>query len=347
MGRDRCAMKDYRAVTIKEKALQFGYDLCGIIDAAPPNEYLEELERRSRLFPASRPLYEKLTHLADPGRALPNARSIIVCVRRYNKYKIPPDLDRYFGKLYLADGRLSYSREFVCAQSFEAFLGDIGLIFARAEVPMRQAAVRAGLGRFGKNNFLYTKFGSWVWIDAWVTTEELEHDRALKDTIACPKNCTKCVDACPTGALNAPFTMNRSACIAHLSFSLNSLPPENLREKMGMWLYGCDVCQNVCPMNADKWSDDEDFPGLNDLAPWITPENIFKLDEEGYRKVLQPRFWYIKEDGLWIWKCNVVRAMANAHRKEYRKLILAAREHPDENIRQMALWASETVNARA
>lgn len=313
----------------------------------PYEEYIDELERRSRLFPASRALYEKLAHLADPRKTFPWARSIIVCARRYNHYRIPPGLDGYFGKLYLFDGRLPYSKEYSFALSFESFLKEIGLVSARAEVPLRLAAVRAGLGRSGKNNFIYTKFGSWVWLDAWVTDGELQCDQPLKDPVACPKTCTKCIDACPTGALAAPFTMDRGTCIAHLSFSLNRLPPEHLREKMGTWLYGCDVCQDVCPMNADKWSEDGDFPGLSDLALRITPEHIFKLDEESFRKVVQPRFWYIKEDDLWIWRCNALRAMANSHRKQYQELILAACTHPDEKVRQMGLWACEKVSRSA
>ena len=150
---------------IKTRALALGYDACGIIAADSLKEYSVHLDRRIERFPQSRGLYESLHDLSSPEKKAEWARSIVVCVRRYNKYRIPEGLDQYFGKLYLFDGRLKCSDEYKSAALFETYLGDLGLSFFKGSTAARLAAVKAGLGEFGKNNFLYTEHGSWVIVD--------------------------------------------------------------------------------------------------------------------------------------------------------------------------------------
>lgn len=127
------------------------------------------------------------------------------------------------------------------------------------------AAVNAGLGYVCNNNFFYTKkYGSWVSIDTWVIDAELEYAQPLR-LVTCPEDCSKCINACPTGALNKPFSMNRGKCIAQRTVAPN-LQSEDLRTKMGTWVYGCDACQNVCPMNKKKWEEKEDFVDISDVT---------------------------------------------------------------------------------
>ncbi len=328
---------------IKERALALGYDLCGIIPTDSIRKYSTYLDKRVERFPRSRQLYDKLYDLASPEKKAEWAKSIIVCVRRYNKYKIPTAISGYFGKVYFFDGRVPFSEEYKNAVLFEGYLKNLGLQSFKDAVPARWAAVNAGLGRFGKNNFLYTRYGSWVWVDAWTVNIELEYDSPSSPVQACPENCTKCIDACPTRALSEPFAMDRSLCVAHLSFFSTELPSEPLRDRMDTWVYGCDACQDACPMNANKWSEEGEFPELAAITPLLSLEKLAGMDEKTFLERIQPRFWYIGKDGIWLWKSNAIRAMANSGDGKYREHIGKAREAGDERVRDMALWASKQL----
>lgn len=327
---------------IKAKARELGYDGCGIIAAAPFQEFLAGVERRARLFPHAVPFYDKLEArvASQPQAVVPWARSIVVCLRRYDKYKLQPQLDQLVGKYYLFDGRLPYSPEYAAQADFEQFLTDSGFRIARERLPLRWAAVKAGLGKFRNNNFVYTAQGSWHWIDAWLVDKPLAYDQPGGDSrFSCPPNCNKCIQACPTGALTAPLTMDATRCIAHLTFSeWDALPPEDVRKSMGTYLYGCDECQNACPMNK-AWQGKEEFVEPVALDSLLELETLLAMDEVTYRNVLQPRFWYIAQEDFWQWRCNIIRAMANKDSKAYAPYFTKALEDPDARVRQMAEWA--------
>ncbi len=274
--------------------------------------------------------------------------SIIVCVRSYSKYDIPPEINKHIGKLYLFERRLECSKEYSDDNRFESFLNDNGMHTYKNGVAARWAAVKAGLGVFGNNNFLYTKFGSWVSIDTWLVDKELEYDGQAEKIAACPPNCRRCIDACPTKALSGALLMDMGKCVAQLSYFStelysNKLIPEDFREKMGTWLYGCDICQDVCPRNKNKWEATERFPNLDALTAFIKLENIVQMDEKTFLETIQPRFWYIEKDGLWIWKCNALQAMVNSDDAEYHKYIKASCTDENENVRKMAAWACKKL----
>jgi epoxyqueuosine reductase len=331
------------SASIKNKALSLGYDLCGITSVDLMKEYSSQLDERIQSFPESRKLYEDLYSMAFPQKKHQWAKSIIVCIRRFGKYSIPKELDKHIGKTFLVDGRLEYSKEYSHMQEFEGYLDALGFKTAYSIVPARLSAVSAGLGHIGKNNFLYTKYGSWVSIDTWVIDKELDCDEPTR-SLNCPEGCTRCIDACPTEALNGPLSMNWSKCIAHLTNSSDlQLSSEELKADMGTWVYGCDVCQNVCPRNKNKWEDGEEFIDLNDIAPYLSLESIWEMEAKTFLELIQPRFWYIEKDELWLWKCNALRAMANSGEKKYHGYIKDAMKHSDSNIRSMASWASKKL----
>jgi epoxyqueuosine reductase len=328
---------------IKGKAYALGYDLCGVIPASSLKEYSIYLDKRIERFPKSRHLYEKLYDLGSPEKKEKWAKSIVVCVRRYNKYKIPPEIDKYFGKVYLFDGRTTYSEEHKSTVLFEEYLRNLGVAFFKDSTAARWAAVKAGLGQFGKNNFLYTPYGSWVWVDTWTLNVELEYDAPVTATQACPEKCSKCIDACPTRALSEPFAMDRGICVAQLSFYSSGLPSDHLRDQMGTWLYGCDVCQDVCPKNKHTWVEEREFPELDSIVHLLSLEKIAEMDENTFLERIQPRFWYIRKESIWLWKCNAIRAMANSHDAKYHTYIRRACREGEENVRSMASWACKKL----
>ncbi|HWR38923.1 MAG TPA: 4Fe-4S double cluster binding domain-containing protein [Patescibacteria group bacterium] len=328
---------------IQAKALELGYDACGIIQAGVFKEFLAQINKRSEIFPHAAAFYDQLRRLANPRESLDWSESIIVCLRQYDKYHVSNELEKLIGKVFLVDGRMKYSQEFATNTAFEQYLQQLGMRTAQNAAPARWSAVKAGLGKFRDNNFLYTQKGSWVWVDTWVVDQKLSTENSPESHhFGCPEGCQKCVAACPTGALSAPLTMDATKCIAFLTFRSEAAPAEALLDKMGTNLYGCDICQNVCPANAGAWQEGQaEFPEPWPLSEVLSLEQIFQMDQEIYETKLQPRFWYIAKEDYWFWKCKAIRAMANLDPVKYREYFVQALADPHERVRNMAHWALE------
>ena len=111
----------------------------------------------------------------------------------------------------------------------------------------RAAANRAGIGWFGKNtNILTPQFGSWVFLGQVITDLELEPDAPLKKSCG---SCVRCIEDCPTGAIVAPYVVDNARCISYLTIENRGAIPGELRPLIGDWVFGCDICQDVCPVN--------------------------------------------------------------------------------------------------
>jgi epoxyqueuosine reductase len=332
------------ASDIKRKALQLGYLGCGIIPANTFDEYPRYLGERVQTFPESKGLYEPLYRLASQPEA---AKSVIVCTRRYNMYRMPESLRGMIGKLYVFDSRVAFSHEYRAKIEFETYLQTFGIQVLQGGIPARWAAVKAGIGKFGRNNFIYSpEHGSFVWIDAWAVDQALEYDAIeAADALlpACNDKCLKCVEACPTKALSGGFSMDMGRCVARLSFYSKEPPDEETMAQMGEWVYGCDACQDACPMNKDKFVESEEFPLSAEYEEYLQPERILDMDEATYENILNPRFWYSGKDSLWLWKCNALRYMINSGDAKYRHLIERCCDHEDARIRKVAQWGRKRL----
>jgi epoxyqueuosine reductase len=143
----------------------------------------------------------------------------------------------------------------------------------------RDLAARAGLGWVGKNtNLLTPSLGSYFFIGIVLTTAELVADERQPDRCG---TCTACLDACPTRAFVAPYVLDAQRCISYLTIEHRGAIAEELRADMGEWLFGCDVCQDVCPWNRKAEPARE--PALASSAPFGSLEDLLDLDRDGFR----------------------------------------------------------------
>jgi len=331
---------------IKQKAQQLGYTACGIIPAAEFSEFSHYLEERVKTFPGSKHLYEPLAKMSSPPE---EGKSIIVGIRGFDQYKAPESLRRVTGKVYLVDGRVEYSPQYRAKQEFAAYLATLGINIVKGYVPLRWAAVKAGIGKFGRNNIIYSeKHGSHVWIDAWVVDKELEYEPEPESIYltACSDDCLKCVRACPTKALSGSFSMDMGKCITHLIFAEDDELTDDVKSQMGTWLYGCDICQDACPCNARDTRGEEDFPLMAEFEELLKYETVLGMDEKTYKKVLNPRFWYGGEAGLWMWKRNALRAMINSNDSKYHQTVREYLTNEDERLRSVAEWGCADYRKR-
>jgi epoxyqueuosine reductase len=140
-----------------------------------------------------------------------------------------------------------------------------------------------------------------------------------------------------------PFQMNGVTCVSFLTTFAACAPDKPYYNQCGTWIFGCDACQDACPFNAAAWSEEEEFPGLKELAEKISYEQILSLDEPDLRCLLAEKFWYIKPDKIWKWKCNVLNAMNNNFEEKYLSHIEPAMHDTRKEVREMARWVYESV----
>jgi len=335
------------ATCIKNAALDCGYTHCGMIRVEEMAGYADAIDARITRFPDSEPMYSRLRALALPAQAAPWAKSVIICARWYGKYRIPEGLQGKIGKSFCVDTRRDRrSQEFQDTQRFEGILTGLGITHAVAHdfgiTAVRWAAVKAGIGIVRKNNFFYAEHGSWYRLEAFLIDREVE----LKNTHSlqrCPEKCGLCMKACPTTALSEPFQMNGPVCVSFLTSRETCMPGKKHYDKCGSWIFGCDACQDACPFNRKQWTGAEDFPGLEELAGFLSYERILSLEYETLYSLLPEKFWYIQPDDVWKWKCNVLNAMHNTFESGYLPYIEGAMRDSREEVREMAEWVLESV----
>ena len=204
----------------------------------------------------------------------------------------------------------------------------------------RDLARRAGLGWFGKNtNLISPKLGSFFFIGSLFTDLDLQPDAPF-EADRCG-SCTRCLDACPSTALVAPRSLDARRCISYLTIELKGAIPIGLRAHMGELLYGCDICQDVCPWNV-RFSRDVSVPELLPHSDRTSPDaaELLALDQSAWRaRFGQSAMSRAKRRGL---ARNAAVALGN--RRDARTisaLQAAARDDPDAIVREHAAWALE------
>lgn len=252
---------------IEEQAKAAGFDLCGVVRAEAFPELKNTGEWLARGY-AGEMKYLHDARREDPRSAMPGIRSVIVCALSYNtEHPLSTDAGQRSGREEEPRGwisRYGWGDDYhsVLLERLEALIarlreGFAGPFEARAYVDTgpiqeRVAAKYAGLGWLGKNTLLLNQaIGSYFFLGVILTTLDLEATLSAGEMPArdlCG-SCTRCLDACPTQAFVEPYVMDARKCISYLTIELRGSIPEELREPMGHHVFGCDICQDVCPWN--------------------------------------------------------------------------------------------------
>ena len=207
----------------------------------------------------------------------------------------------------------------------------------------RDFARRAGLGWFGKNTMLLNKrLGSFFFLAALLLDVELTPD-AAHESAHCG-TCTACLDACPTQAFVAPGQLDARRCISYLTIELRGPVPEELRPPMGDWLFGCDVCQDVCPWNRKAPAGTEPaFASRPDLEA-VDPVELLGLSEEEFRQRFRgTALMRSKRRGLLR---NAALVLGNRGDPAALPALRRALDDPEPLVREAAAWAIERIRAR-
>jgi epoxyqueuosine reductase len=344
------------AQKIKQQAHQLGFELAGIAPAVEADglahlsawleqgfagemTYMNRHEAARRhpagVFPAVRSVVMVALSYAAGRRAdLPVSQESLPH-GRIARYALGEDyhdvLRRKLGSL------LAWIQELVPGTTGRAVVDSAPLL-------ERDFARRAGLGWFGKNTMLLNKkLGSWFFLGALLLDLELPADPPFAADHC--GSCTACLDACPTDAFVAPRRLDARRCISYLTIELRGSIPEDLRPGLGEWIYGCDVCQEVCPWNRKAPPGREaDLQPRGDLeAPDLA--GMLSLSQEEFRRLYRhTALWRGKRRGLLR---NVAIVLGNVGDSRAIPALEAALADPEPLVREAAAWAIERIRSRA
>ncbi len=292
---------------IKEQAIMLGFDACRIAPAEPigRKDYLQRWLEAGRAGTMDY-LHRHLSMREDPRNLLPEAKSVVAVALSYNPnpgsgthsttqtvessestdLKPIGKIARYaWGRDY---HKVVKKRLFALADRMRERFGhsfESRACVDTAPIVEREIAERSGLGWIGKNTLvLNTELGSYFFLGELVTTLKLAADEPVTDHCG---SCTACLDACPTNAFPNPHEMDASRCISYLTIERRKALPADLTDKLAGWLFGCDICQEVCPFNRKaKPTVEIDF-SPRPPAPEIELRDVLSWSEEDYHKMVQ------------------------------------------------------------
>ena len=272
----------------KRAAVDLGFDACGVTDLAPSAAApaLEDWLRRG--------YHGEMGYMArqaairrDPARAWPDARSAVVALHSYFKPHAPLQAGHgHVAQYALGDDYHAVMKEKLKqlgTKLVEAAGGGRFRSYADAgPLPERELARRAGLGWVAKNTMLINPgIGSFTFIGVLLTDLDLARDEPF-ETDRCG-TCRRCLDACPTGAFPEPRVLDATRCISYLTIEARSDIPEAFRPAVGDWLFGCDVCQDVCPWNVSFARETrESRYAARPVDELPTLEEIVEMDERTF-----------------------------------------------------------------
>jgi epoxyqueuosine reductase len=341
---------------IKQAATAAGLELAGI---APVDDFAE-LKRFPEWIAEGRAgemkYLESRTDAGELRRAslqsvFPWARSVVVCATNYNTAQsystTVNDLSRGWISRYAWSREDYHDTVLQRLREVETKLKDIAgqNIETRSYVDTgpiveRVYAKYAGLGWLGKNTCLINQqIGSWLFLGVIVTSVELTPDVPAPDRCG---TCTRCIDACPTQALIAPHELDSNKCISYLTIEKRGTIPEQLREGIGRQVFGCDICQDVCPWNRKAPSSTkpefEAREGLvNPALAWLA-----EISEEEFRETFRGSpVKRTKHSGL---RRNALIAIGNSGDRSFAPIAERASHDPDPLIADSALWAKRQLN---
>ncbi|MBC8033544.1 MAG: tRNA epoxyqueuosine(34) reductase QueG [Chitinophagaceae bacterium] len=278
---------------IKQAALALGFDYCGVAAA----QFLEDDAHRLEKW-LHQGMHGSMTYMennfdlrVDPRRLVPGARSVITLLINYFPPEMQtdaaPKISKYaYGNDYHEVIRAKLKMLLV---SIREQVGDVngrGFIDS-APVLERAWAVKSGLGWLGKNGNLITrKLGSFFFIATLITDLELEYDDAFARDYC--GTCRKCIDACPTEAIGDDKVINGSKCISHFTIELKDLTiPDTMKGQFGDWMFGCDVCQDVCPWNRFSTpTKEQGFAPLKEILNFSLSD-WEALTEESFKEIFR------------------------------------------------------------
>ncbi|MDR3553803.1 MAG: HEAT repeat domain-containing protein [Syntrophobacteraceae bacterium] len=334
---------------IKDFALDIGYSQVGITSADSFQDHIDAVRSRGEVYDFFVADPRQLLKGAEPMAIMDSARSIISLAWDYAQKDFPETLLGKVGRVYQArcynapPDRINGARY----QLMLDFLAKMGCEVGKGIfIPERRAGARAGVTTFGRNNFAYTgKSGSFILLSSIVIDKELEYD-APTYKVKCPKDCTACMDACPTKAIYEPLKLNPRRCLAFNAFwtqdgrplVTSNIPPE-IREKMGTRVHGCDVCQEACPRNAAKLKAKyPEDPFLVQLAKEFSLPKMLEMTDEFYQRTIHPIMYNYITDKKYL-RRNAAIALGNTGDRQHIPVLAKAMEDSEELVRGYSAWA--------
>ncbi len=344
------------AERLRRWALEEGFDRAGIASLEPSDQGAHLRRWVARGDHAGMEwIARRLEIREDPARLLLGSRSALCVALQY--YPLVGE-DEPEGDLWPRVARYARGRDYhdvmgkrlkkLAARIGEAFPGcgtrpyvDTGPILER------ELAARAGLGAQGKNTqLLHPEVGSWFLLGELLLTLDLTPSEPVADLCG---RCTRCLDACPTGALAEPYRLDSNRCISYWTIEHRGALPEAAREMLGDWVFGCDVCQEVCPWNQPTRPGGrrEEGPTPGDHEELRLPPERAELDlvgllaldrEEYLERFRASPMKRAKLEGL---QRNAAVAMGNRGEERYVPVLERARNNADPVVSEHAAWALE------
>lgn len=282
-------------IKVRQKALELGFDRIGFARAEPLDEEARRLEEwlKQDLHGSMDWMQTHFDKRIDPTLLVPGSKSVVSVIMSYRfennelydaAYHNPKIAKYARGRDYhkVFKTRLKQLFRFT-----EELIGSIhGRVFVDSAPVMDKAwAQRAGLGWMGKNSNLLNKtHGSWFLIGEMIVDVPFVYDGPETDHCG---TCTRCIDACPTDAIYEPYRVDSNRCISYLTIELKDQIPEEYHKQMGEWMFGCDICQDVCP-----WNRKAEYGHVDDLRPrdhvlYPADRNWAEITEEEFDEIFE------------------------------------------------------------